>query len=525
MIERYYFVFVSAALAGVGCGGSSAPEDIPFAEPGSLSASSGRGGFTFGVATAATQIEDDNPHVDWYIWTLPQAEGGLGKGTFVGDAARGFTHAIDDIELIAAMNLDTYRFSIEWARVEPERGVVDEEALAHYDALIDGLIARGIEPMITVHHFASPIWVDDPRVAGCPDGISDQNLCGWAHPEGADEIIESLAAHARLLGARYGDRVDHWATVNEPVNYLLASYGVGVFPPGRNLLLPDFDGFMSVVRNYIRAHVAIYDALAETDTIDATGDGVAASIGFTLSVAEWAPARDNLPSEHPDDLAAAERVKWAYHYLFVESLLQGRFDSTLDMELDEAHPDWTGKLDWLGVQYYSRNGVSADRALIPGVDAIVCFGGFDLGSCLDPDDPTHWVPSMHYEYYAPGLYNVLVDFSRRWPELPLTVTESGLAAEVGRRRAEHVVRSLEQIARALDEGVDVRGYLHWSLTDNFEWAEGYEPRFGLYHVDYDSYERTPTEGATLLSEIAGARELSSEHRATYGGLGPMTPEP
>jgi beta-glucosidase len=509
------------ALAAA-CGGDG---PIPFAEPGSLAAESGRGSFTFGVATAATQIEDQNPHVDWHVWTLPEDEGGLGQGTYVGDAARGYSLALDDVELLAELNVDTYRFSIEWARVEPERGVIDEAALAHYDAFIDALLARGITPMITVHHFSNPIWVDDPR-SRCRDGISEENLCGWGHPEGAEEILESLAAHARLLGERFGDRVDDWVTVNEPVNYLIASYGVGVFPPGRSLLLTDFAGFMTVVRNYVRAHVVIYDALKEADTIDASGDGLAANVGFTLSVAEWVPARRNQPSEHPDDVAAVERVRWAYHYLFVEALLQGKFDSNLDTELDEDHPEWAGKLDWLGVQYYSRHGVTAQIALIPGVRAMVCFGEeFDGGACLQPEDPTHWVPSMHYEFYAPGIYNVLTDFAGRWPELPMTVTESGIATDVGRRRAEHVVRSLEQITRAIDDGADVRGYFHWSLTDNFEWAEGYEPRFGLYHVDYDSYERTPTEGATLLSEIAGARELSSEHRATYGGLGPMTPEP
>ena len=117
------------------------------------------------------------------------------------------------------------------------------------------------------------------------------------------------------------------------------------------------------------------------------------------------------------------------------------------------------------------------------------------------------------------------DFSGRWPALPLTVTEWGLATEVGRRRAEHVVRSLEQIARARDEGVDVRGYYHWSHYDNFEWSEGFGPRFGLYSVDRATLERTATEGATMLGEIAGARQLSATTRETYGGLGPMTPEP
>ena len=131
---------------------------------------------------------------------------------------------------------------------------------------------------------------------------------------------------------------------------------------------------------------------------------------------------------------------------------------------------------------------------------------------------------MRYEYWEPGIYEVLVDFGERYPDLPLTVTESGIAAEEGRRRAEHVVRNLEQIWRAREEGVDVRGYYHWSLMDNFEWAEGYEPRFGLYRVDLETYERTATEGATVLRDLIAARAMSTELRQEYGGLGPMTPE-
>ncbi len=519
--------YVIAVAGAVGCSdddGESPPPAIAFGAPGSTSAASGAGSFTFGVATAATQIEDANPNTDWYAFTAPPPEG-LGEGHFVGDAVMGFSKAIEDVQLIVDANLDSYRFSIEWARIEPTRDSISEDGLAHYDALIDELIANDIEPMVTVLHFSNPVWVDDPRVQGCPDGPTDTHLCGWNHPDGAEQILDELAAHATLLAQRYGDRVDDWCTVNEPINYLIASYGVGVFPPGKGLLLPRFDDFMVTVRNYVRAHVVIYDAIKAADTIDADGDGVAASVGFTLNVAEWRPSRDNLPSDNPEDIAAAERVRYAYHHVFVESLRQGKFDTNLDQTFDEDQPDWLGKLDWLGVQYYSIVSVSADRAVIPGVDAAVCFAGvFDLGSCLDPEDLTKFVPSMGYEYYEPGIYNVLVDFGTRWPDLPMTVTESGLATEVGRRRAEHVVRSLEQIARARDEGVDVRGYYHWSLTDNFEWAEGYEPRFGLYRVNYDTYARTPTEGVTVLGEISASREITTDQRVEFGGLGPMTPE-
>ena len=506
------------------------PTEVTFPASGSTSAASGMGSFTFGAATASTQIEDANPATDWYLWTRPEAEGGLGNGTFVGDASRGYTRALEDVARAAELGLDSYRFSMEWARIEPNRDDVQEDALVHYDGVVDAIVAADIEPMITVHHFSSPVWADDPRRAnGAPCTASDTDLCGWADPVGAPLLIAELAEHAGMLAARYGDRVDDWATINEPINYLLASYGLAVFPPGRNLILggdAGFARFVEVVKNYIRAHVAMYDAIKAADTIDADGDGVAASVGFTLSVAKWQAARRNRPSVNPDDLAARDRVEAVYHYLFADAVQSGGFDTDFDGVIDEDHPEWADKLDWLGVQYYFRTGVTGASTIIPGIEAGVCFGMFDLGACLEPADPTHWVPTMHYEYYALGLYDVLVDFGARWPALPMTVSEAGIATEVGARRAEHVVRTLEQIARARADGVDVRGYYHWSLFDNFEWAEGFTPRFGLYRVDFGgTYDRTATEGATVLGAIIAARTLTIAQRNQYGGLGPMTPEP
>jgi beta-glucosidase len=497
---------------------------LGFGAFGSIAAPSGRGSFRFGAATAATQIEDLNTSTDWYLWTAPMPEG-LAHGTFVDDAVQGYTRALADVELLRNLHLDAYRFSIEWARVEPRRDVIDEAALAHYDALIDALVTAGIRPNITVHHFSSPVWVDDPRHLDCVGGPSDANLCGWGDPAGADQIIAELAEHARRLAQRYGDRVDDWNTLNEPVNYLLASYGIGQFPPGRQLLLTQFGELINVVRNYLRAHVAIYDAIKEADQVDADGDGVAAQVGLTLNVVEWLPSRNNAPSSLLEDIAAAGRVRYVYHHVVPDALIYGGFDADLDQVREESHPDWAGKLDWLGVQYYSRQGVSATPPIIPVLNLMVCFGTLDFGTCVPPADPTHWVPAMTYEYYEPGIYNVLTDFAQRWPQLPLTVTESGLATENGRRRAEHVVRSLEQIHRALDEGVDVRGYYHWSLMDNFEWALGFVPRFGLHRVDFVTYERTATEGATVVGEISTDRRISAALRETYGGLGPMSAEP
>ncbi len=496
---------------------------ILFAEPGSPSLDSGKGSFRFGAATAASQIEDQNTAVDWYHWSLPRDEGGLGVGTFVGDASMGFSKAEQDAQLIADLGLDAYRFSIEWARIEPQRDQIDEAALDHYDRFIDALVARGITPMITLHHFSNPLWVDN-FLTDCPDDMpSDEDLCGWDHPEGSQLILEEIQEHAALLAERYGDRVDEWCTVNEPINYLVASYLLAVFPPGKALLLDLLEAFVPVVRNYIDAHVRMYDAIKANDTGDADGDGQEASVGFSLSVIKFVPAQDNQPSDDVEAIAATERIEYVYHHIFTESILQGAFDADLDQTFEEAQPQWEGKLDWLGVQYYFRTGISA-TPILPVINAAPCFGGFDNGSCVPALDDSKIVPDMGYEYFEEGLHEILVDFGQRWPDLPLMVTETGIATHVGARRAEQTVRSLEQIARAIEDGVDVRGYYHWSLMDNFEWAEGYEPRFGLYRVDFETYERTPTEGADALKEITRRRAIPGAMQDQYGGTGPMTPE-
>ncbi len=519
--------------AGVDAGRSyrdSGPiERVDFPAMGSLAQPSGAGSFRFGAASAATQIEDMNTSTDWYVWTAPAPEG-LARSTFVDDGVRGYTRALEDVELVASMGLDSSRFSVEWARVEPQRDMISEDALTHYGALIDRLGERGIRPMITIHHFGNPLWVDDPRrVAAedtCAAGPTDAFLCGWGHPEGGPLIVEEIAEHACLLAQRYGDRVDEWATFNEPVNYLFASYGTGAFPPGRSLLFASFDAFVAVVRNVIAAHVAMYRAIKDCDPMDADGDGVNAVVGLTLSVVDWVPARNNQPSTREADVAAAERMRYVYHQLLADSVRNGTFDADLDGVAEESQPTWAGTLDWLGVQYYFRAGVTAMPGIIPVVAATPCFGPLDLGACLEPEDATHWVPSMRYEYYEPGLYDILMEYHERYADLPLTVTEAGIATEVGRRRAENVVRTLEQIHFARRAGADVRGYYHWSLMDNFEWSEGYVPRFGLYRVDRTgTYDRVATEGATVLGDIATSRALTVEQREGYGGVGPMTPEP
>jgi beta-glucosidase len=509
-------------LVVLGCSGGGDPA-IAFGTSGPLAGDAGKGSFRFGVATAATQIEDQNPHTDWYAWTQPTAAGGLGRGTFVGDAVRGYRDVMADLGRVHDLGVDSYRFSIEWARIEPVQDQIDEAAIAHYRDQLVAMRALGIRPVVTLHHFSNPTWVDDPR-RDCGAGPSATNLCGLGSAGGA-QVIAQMAEHAALMADRFGDLVDDWGTLNEPVNYLLAAYGIGTFPPG-HVTIGQLDTlFIPVVRDYLAAHAAMYRAIKAHDTVDADGDGVAASVGLSLSVADWQPARGHQASSDPEDVAARDRLVYVFHYLVVDSITKGTFDPDLDGVADEPHPDWAATLDWLGVQYYFRSGVTGASALIPLVNLTPCFGDFDGGACLPAPDPSYCVPRMGYEGWTDGIHDILVAFHARYPTLPLVVSEAGIATDAGARRAENIVRVLEAIARARDEGVDVRGYYHWSLTDNFEWAEGFGPHFGLYRVDYATYARTATDGATVLSAIAKTRTLTAAQRATYGGTGPMTPEP
>ena len=513
-----------AAILCLAACNSGGPAAISMGKMGSLTAESGKLSFRLGAASAATQIEDGNTNTDWYLWTEPTSQGGLGHDTFVDNAVDGYTKVDDDIKLLSDMHMDSYRFSMEWARIEPVQGQIDEDALAHYSDELDALIAAGIRPMVTIHHFSNPVWVADPRDPNCNAGPSSTNLCGLGGPNGA-AVIQAMADHATLLAQRFGDRVDEWGTVNEPVNYLFAAYGAGEFPPGRLTISSLVSEFMPVVRDYISANAAMYKAIKAADTIDADGDGVAAAVGFTMSVADWEPARAGKISTNPDDIAARDKFVNLFHYLFVDAVQTGMFDSDLDGTPDESHPEWVGTMDWLGLQMYFRAGVTAQVAAIEPLGLTPCYSVLGAGTaCLPALDPTYCVPSMGYEASPGGIGDVLKAFGARYPALPLIVSEGGIASHEGKRRAEVIVRTLEAINDARSAGVDVRGYYHWALTDNFEWANGFTPHFGLYTVDTTG-ARIATEGATVFGDIAQARVVTSAQRTTYGGDGPLTVDP
>ncbi|MCA9669421.1 MAG: glycoside hydrolase family 1 protein [Myxococcales bacterium] len=514
---RSLFSLLAAALVLVASG--CLPDDDP--DGGTLRFPNG---FRWGVATAAHQIEGGNTNNNWYQFeTLPAFAGKVHDPS--GQAGDSWRLYDVDAKLAQGLGVKDYRFSIEWSRVEPQRDQWDEAALQHYDEVIDSARARGLRPVITLHHFTDPIWVLELReLDACNKAkapLGDKNLCGWQNPEVVDEYVEFV----RKVVERYGDRVDMWMTFNEPMVPIVVGHVFGVFPPGQIGSSWD-DVVLPMLRNMISAHARAYDVIKQVDTVDADGDGHAAQVGFSQSVAWYVAGKP----DQQDSVDAAAQAERFMNFAFVDGTQKGALDTTLDGTFNEEHAEWTGKLDFVGLQYYYRAPTVKLELFKPMVFA-PCLSiientfpsALKLLGCPPVDRSK--LTLMGYEHEPEGLYRVAAQFARRFPKLPMIITENGISTRSGERRAQSIVRHLEWVHRALQDGIDIRGYYHWSLFDNFEWAEGYGQFFGLYSLDRATFERKPTLGADVYQQIARRNALPLELRASYGGDGPLAEEP
>jgi beta-glucosidase len=378
-------------------------------------------GFLWGAATAAHQIEGNNVRNDW--WRAEEA-GVLPHRS--GDACDSWNRWADDIRLLQEMGLNAYRFSVEWARIEPEPGHFDQAALDTYRHMLESMHAAGIEPLVTLHHFTNPAWLAD--------------RAGWANPE----VVGRFGAYADRVARNLGDLVRWWVTINEPSILGLKGYLEGSWPPRRP---GDLRGYLRLMRHTARAHITARRALRahRTDAL--------AGIAFAL----W--PMEPLRRWNPIDQLMARVGDWAW---------QGRV-------LDRTLPT----LDWIGVNYYSRNivGWPWPRTAVSGPTT-------DFG----------------WEIYPTGLHDVLRRVGRYGK--PVVITENGIADADDDQRPEYLVAHLRQAQRAISAGVDLRGYMHWSLLDNFEWSEGFSKRFGLATRD-----RVLHPSGRLYGTIARTNEL------------------
>jgi len=417
--------------------------------------------FLWGTATAAHQVEGDNTNSDWWQWEHRQPSPVPEPS---GRACEHYTRYADDARLLADAGLNTYRYSVEWARIEPVEGEFDEGQLDHYLRMTDVVRAAGLTPMVTLHHFTLPQWL---AARG-----------GWTDPHAPDLFARYCERVVRHLGAR----VDWWCTINEPGNVAVGGYlGVFGWPPGTT----SYDDYRRAADGLSRGHRA---GLLAVKSVTPT-----ARVGQTHGMQEWTA---NAAGRGP------------------MRVVRGMFE---DMFLEGSADD-----DFIGVQTYTRVPVDLPALLLPatalmaGVPAArrtvlprVLRKEFRSMSGPARDDGVRRT-QMGYEFRPEAIAVTLRRAAKMHPGKDLIVTEHGIATGDDEERIEFVRRGLAAVHAVIGEGLPVRGYLYWSLLDNFEWAHGYRTTFGLVGVDRDTMVRSPRPSLAFLGEVARSGRVQAE---------------
>ncbi len=457
--------------------------------------------FVLGAATAAYQIEGaaDADGRGRSIWdTYSHTPGRIANGD-TGDVAADHYHRLgQDLDLMASLNLDAYRFSISWPRIQADgTGPANPRGVDFYSRLVDGLLERGIAPVATLYHWDLPQALEDTG--------------GWPNRD----VAAQFADYAALMADALGDRVPTWTTLNEPWAAAYLGYASGVMAPGRA------NGAEALAAVH---HLNLAHGLAATVLRERTAPSTIISVTLNLHA-----ARDGGPGG-PE---AVERVDAIANGAFLGPMLRGAYPERL--LADTAHlTDWSFvrdgdaalihvPIDVLGVNYYSTVTVRSwdgrgERVTADGHKpsaASPWVGSDEVVEFLPQPGPT---TAMGWNIAPEALEQVLVNLAEAFPALPLMVTESGAAftdvvtpdgAVHDDARRDYLHRHLVACARARERGADVRGYFVWSLLDNFEWAHGYDKRFGIVHVDYETQRRTPKDSALWFAALARDRVLGA----------------
>ena len=486
--------------------------------------------FLWGSAIAAHQVEGNNTNNDW--WQFETYSDGPDEAIstkfpkFVRNSGRAAEHHSlfleSDLERARELGLNTFRMSLEWSRIEPSRGVYSAEATKYYRDYLIRLKEKGMRPMVTLWHFTLPQWVQKPGcyydAFGQKHDEMDKSLKGWQNPE----VVEAFAKFSAYCAENFGDLVDLWGTHNEPVTTLMIGYMAGFFPPGYIL---NWSGVKAAILNASRAHNKAYDMIKKHDKTDADGDGKASIVGIVPHFRRFILTHPN----DQDDVEALRRLEYFYYYHMLDAAVHGKLDTNWDGVGDEVLQDGTCKLDFIGVNYYSTSMVSTK--FVANLPFLLSKTFPELGYCpVNPDNDPARVPhnSLGWEIYPQGLYEVLMKLHARY-RLPLYVTENGMADANPNtyKRSRYLVSHLQMMLKAYRDGADIRGYYVWTLTNNFEWREGFrkEANFGLYHVDVagkdvslpeHSLVRTPTPSVEAYSRMIEENGITPEILKKYG---------
>ncbi len=422
-------------------------------------------GFLWGVATAAHQVEGGNTNNQWYAW---EQAGHIKSGERCDAACDWWNAAERDFDLARDLGLNALRLSVEWSRVEPRAGEWDTAALERYRSMLRGLRERGIEPMVTLHHFTNPLWFEERGAFLAPAAVD-------LFARYVTHVVEAL-----------GDLCDLWCTINEPNVYTTYGYLVGDFPPGRK---GDVVATVRAQAAMAHAHAAAYRAIHLLQP--------EARVGWAQHYNVFDPAR---PSSPLDRLVASVQDA-TFNDFFPRAVRTGMAAFPLNVIAGDLH-DVRGTCDYVGVNVYYRDRVAFD---------LRCAGEL-FGRRFAPPGVPRGDPGVEGDFGGEVYPAAIERAAVRAAELgkPVYITEHGVADTADRLRPWLLASAASAMHRALERGVDLRGYFHWSLVDNFEWAEGWRLRFGLVALDLASQARTPRPSARLYGAIARANALTPE---------------
>lgn len=404
--------------------------------------------FLLGTASAATQIEGGATNHSWYRWS---SQGNIKDGSSSITADDHWNRVTEDTNLMAELGLHTVRIGLEWSRLQPEPSRYDESALAHYRDEILQIRTKGMRPLVTLHHFSNPLWFEDS--GAFLRGDSPQIFLGFVR-----FVLEGL-----------GDIVSDWITFNEPSVYMIESYVWGEWPPAHQNMGEFFRGS----RHIIKAHQLAYQVIHEIRTKhDWHIDGMETHVGIAHHVRVFDPLHWWNP------------LAWLGCKV-LQFITQDRFIRAMTGRPGRRYADF------LGLNYYTRDIVAL--AWNPA--------GLFTKLLVKKNAP---VNELGWEIYPDGLGRVIRHYGKEW-ELPVWITENGTADATDAFRSQYLTDHLAQIAACIDEGIEVDRYYHWTLMDNFEWIEGYTPRFGLIEVDYQNQKRTIRPSGRLFAQICANR--------------------
>ncbi|HLF28757.1 MAG TPA: glycoside hydrolase family 1 protein [Anaerolineae bacterium] len=430
-------------------------------------------GFKWGCATSPYQTEGENTNSDWWAWE--QGEGHIAGGQKSGKSCDWWGDGfLTDLEWMARLNNNAQRLGVEWSRIEPKEGAFDDAALERYRFMLKSLRERGIEPLVTLHHFSNPIWIAERG--------------GWETPE----ILPLFERYVTKVVERLKDLCDFWITINEPMIHAALGYlqaaGDGVrhqttFPPGKN----DLKLMLNVVENMLLGHAGAYHTLHRLQP--------EARVGIAHNMAYLEPANPRSPFD---------RFFTGVHERLVnrgmaEAVLYGRIPRLVGSRRVRA---LRNSVDFIGLDYYTRELVKFDRQAA------------DSGFSRRLQNRAGEMSDGNYgEVYPRGLYHLLRRLGRYGK--PLYITENGIPDHDDDRRPAFLINHLKQVWHAINENVPVLGYYHWTLTDNFEWAEGWNLRFGLIELDPETCTRTLRKSGELYAEICQANLLNTDMVSRY----------